>query len=224
MTTECANAIYDLTSNQLAAIIKRGYEMNERLHLITPRAFRSVIGQIGHRDRPRKVSGKLIGHWCDDTLEQIAGSTGYAVGGVRDSIWLANTVGVTRTVRRGGYKTSTRRIIDLDLMLVLLHDLDAEYPHIANETWCGVWRPKRGLDARSCGANAAAPIQDQDIYQDCGPINTTALDDGAGGVDRSDTELPLTAERIEQIAEGIANLRTRAIFISASSKHLQPHE
>lgn len=219
MTAERANATFDLTANQLAAIIERGYAMNDKLHRISPRAFRSIVGYIGTRDRPRKADCIPVAHWCDDTLEQIASSTGYAVGGVRDVIALATAVGVARIVRRGGYKTATRRTIDLDSMLVLLHDLCAEHPHLANEAWRGIWRPLRGTKAPKRGADSATPIQNQDIYQNRSAINYTAHEDGASGVDRPETELPLTAEQIEEAAAGIDNPRTRAIFISASSTH-----
>lgn len=108
MTTERANAIYDLTAEQLDAIIKRGYAMNEKLHKISPRAFSAIVGYIGHRDRLHEAGGKPVGHWCDDTLEQLASGTKCHVGGVRDVIALATTVGVIRTVRRGGCKTATK--------------------------------------------------------------------------------------------------------------------
>jgi len=127
MTTQRKNAISDLHTKQVAAIISHAYTINPKLHLISNRAFRHILGEIGHRDRPiRDKDRKEIGHWCGDTIEQLADATDWSCGTVSDVTQLATTVGVLRRVRRGGCKTATKRTIDLDAMWHLLNQLSAD--------------------------------------------------------------------------------------------------
>ncbi|GEM_PF-2498436 len=180
MTTEKKNAISDLTKGQCAAIIEYAYKQSPKLHKVSHRAFRSIVGEVGHRDRIQKNrEGKPIGHWCDSTLEQLADATGHKVGAVRDVLWLATEVGVVRTVSRGGKGTATKRTIDLHQMQVLLNELCAEYPHLTDEDWGGIWRNKRGMMPDMRGADTAPLISNQDIYQVTRKAN--ALDSGAIG-------------------------------------------
>lgn len=174
MTTEKKNAISDLTESQCAAIIEYAYKQTPTLHKVSQRAFRSIVGEVGHRDRIQKNrEGKPVGHWCESSLAQLASATGYSIGAVRDVLWLATTVGVISPVKKGGRNTATKRTIDTDAMLVLLNELCAEYPHLSNEDWRGIWRNKRGMteyhsgiDPYQRGADTAPSIVDQDSIQE----------------------------------------------------------
>lgn len=180
MTTTNKSAISDLTKGQCAAIIEYAYKKNPKLHKVKQRAFRSIVGEVGHRDHERKSrEGKPIGHWCDSTLEQLAAACDYSVATVRDALWLATTVGVVRTVKRGGKGTATKRTIDLDQMQILLNELCAEYPHLCDEDWGGIWRNKRGMMPDKRGADTAPLISNQYIYKETRKAN--ALDSGAIG-------------------------------------------
>lgn len=180
MTTEKKSAISDLTNGQCAAIIQYAYKQSPKLHKVSQRAFRSIVGEVGHRDRIQKSrEGKPIGHWCDSTLDQLAEATGHKVGAVRDVLWLATEVGVVRTVSRGGKGTATKRTIDLDQIQTLLNHLCAEYPHLCDEDWGGIWRNKRGVVPDKRGADTAPLISTQDIYQVTRKAN--ARDNGATG-------------------------------------------
>jgi hypothetical protein len=174
MTTEKKNAISDLTESQCTAIIEFAYMKTPTLKRISQRAFRSIVGEVGHRDRPQNDSnGKPAGFWCASSLDQLATATGYSVGAVRDVLWLATEVGIVRTVRRGGQNTATKRTIDLDAMLYLLNELCAEYPQLSDEDWRGIWRNKRGLtqfhsgiESNRRGADTAHLIVVQDSFQE----------------------------------------------------------
>lgn len=167
MTTEKKNAISDLTESQCAAIIEYAYKQTPTLHKVSQRAFRSIVGEVGHRDRIQKNrEGKPVGHWCESSLAQLASATGYSIGAVRDVLWLATTVGVISPVKKGGRNTATKRTIDTDAMLVLLNELCAEYPHLSNEDWGGIWRNKRGTMPDKRGADTAHLISNQDIYKE----------------------------------------------------------
>ena len=180
MTTEKKNAISDLTKDQCAAIIDFAYKQTPTLHKVSHRAFRHILGEIGHRDRIQKSrEGKPIGHWCDSTLEQLAADTNWSVGAVRDALRLATEVGVLRTIGKGGKGTAAKRTIDLNQMQTLLNHLCAEYPHLTNEDWRGIWRNKRGMMPDMRGADTAPLISNQDIYQVTRKAN--ALDSGAIG-------------------------------------------
>jgi hypothetical protein len=180
MTTEKKSAISDLTKGQCAAIIQYAYKQSPKLHKVSQRAFRSIVGEVGHRDRIQKSrEGKPIGHWCDSTLEQLADATGFSVAAVRDVLWLATNVGVVQQVKRGGKGTGSKRTIDLDQMQTLLNDLCAEYPHLCDGDWRGIWRNKRGIVPDKRGADTAPLISTQDIYQVTRKAN--ARDNGAIG-------------------------------------------
>lgn len=167
MTTPKKNAISDLTKAQCAAIIEYAYKKNPKLHKVKQRVFRSIIGEVGHRDREqRNREGKPIGYWCDSTLDQLATACDYSVATVRDVLAVATITGVVRTVKRGGKGTATKRTIDTDAMLVLLNELCAEYPHLNDEDWGGIWRNKRGIVPDSSGTNTAPLIVIQDIYKE----------------------------------------------------------
>jgi len=181
MTTQKKNAISDLTQAQCAAIIEYAYKKNPKLHKVKQRAFRSIVGEVGHRDREQKSrEGKPIGHWCDSTLDQLAAACDYSVAAVRDVLAVATIVGVVHTVKRGGKNTATKRTIDTDAMLLLLNELCAEYPHLCNEDWRGIWRNMRGIVPDSRGADTAPLIVIQDIYKETRntkPRNQSAFGD-----------------------------------------------
>jgi hypothetical protein len=180
MTTEKKNAISDLTKGQCKAILEYAYKQTPTLHKVSQRAFRAIVSEVGHRDRIQKSrEGTPIGHWCDSTLDQLARATGYEIPTVRDALWLATTVGVIQTVKRGGKGTASKRTIDLDQMQILLNELCAEYPHLTDEDWGGMWRNKRGMMPDMRGADTAPLISNQDIYQVTRKAN--ALDSGAIG-------------------------------------------
>ena len=174
MTTQKKNAISDLTNAQCAAIIEYAYKKNPKLHRVKQRAFRHIVGEVGHRDHERKNrEGKPVGFWCDSTLDQLAAACDYSVAAVRDVLAVATTVGVVHTVKRGGKNTATKRTIDTDAMLVLLNDLCAEYPHLNDEDWRGIWRNMRGLtqypsgiESNKRGADTAHLIVVQDSVQE----------------------------------------------------------
>jgi len=165
MTTQRKNAIDDLRAEQVTAIISHAYTINPKLHLISHRAFRHIISTIGHRDRPITNAGRRIGHWCGDSINQLADATGYKYGAVRDVIWLATTVGILRKVGQSGYNQPMRRTIDIDGMWQLLNQLSAEYPLLADVAWGGFWLGKRGIIPPMRGADTATPIVIQDITQ-----------------------------------------------------------
>lgn len=165
MTTERKNAISDLRAEQVAAIISHAYTINPKLHLVSHRAFRHILGEIGHRDRSMRKDGKSLGHYCGDTIEQLADATGFSYGTVRDVIWLANTVGVLRTVGQSGFDKPMRRTIDIDAMWHLLNQLSADNPLLTDVAWRGYWVGKRGIIPPMRGADTATPISNQDINQ-----------------------------------------------------------
>jgi len=166
MTTERKNSISELKAEQVKAIIAHAYALTPTLHLISERAFRAIISEIGHRDRPRNKDGKSVGHWCDETILQLANATAYSCGAVRDVIRLATTVGVLRTVGQSGYNKPMRRTIDIDAMGALLHDLWVDNPRLASPIFA---RNSTDLCAESTpplrGTDTAPPIKNQDIYQ-----------------------------------------------------------
>jgi hypothetical protein len=167
MTTEKKNAISDLTQAQCAAIIEYAYKKNPKLHKVKQRAFRAIVGEVGHRDREQKSrEGKPVGHWCDSTLEQLSTACDYSVATVRDVLAVATIAGVVRLEKRGGKGTASKRTIDLTQMQILLNELCAEFPHLCNEDWRGIWRNKRGIVPDSRGADSAPLTVIQDIYKE----------------------------------------------------------
>jgi hypothetical protein len=131
VTTQRANAIYDLTDAVVAAMIDAAAPY-KRGHRPSPRAFVHIVAYIGGRDRPRRGGGM----WCDDTYDQIATATRYSVAVVKDVIAAATRLGVVVTVRRGGYNTATRRSLDLvriaDLVACNATPLDASPNGVAH--------------------------------------------------------------------------------------------
>jgi hypothetical protein len=123
VTTERANAIYDLTDASVVAMLDAAVPY-ARGHRPSPRAFVHIIAYIGGRDRPRKRDGATC---CDDTYDQIAAATRYSRATVVDVVAAATRLGVVVTVARGGHKTATKRTIDL----VRLGDLVASITQLA---------------------------------------------------------------------------------------------
>ena len=124
VTTERANAFYDLTDAAVVAMLDAAAPY-ARGHRPSPRAFVQILAYIGGRDRPRKRHGGAT--WCDDTYDQIAAATRYSRATVVDVVAAATRLGVMVTVARGGYNTATRRTIDL----VRLADLVASITPLA---------------------------------------------------------------------------------------------
>jgi hypothetical protein len=174
MTTERKNAISDLSPAHTQAIIDHARKLNPKLHRISVRAFKAIIGEIGHRDRPHKTGG----HYCDSTAKQLGDATGFSEPVASDVVQTATQVGVLRTVKRGGHQTSWRRTIDIDALHRLLDQLTTENPHLADVTWYGFWRGKCGKSTANYGA---LPVPLRDTQEITRPAHTAALENGAAG-------------------------------------------
>ena len=109
MTTERANAIYNLTDAAVVAMLDAAAPY-KRGHRPSPRAFVQILAYIGHRDRVHRRTGQF---WCDDTYGQIATATRWSRSVVVDVVATATRLGVVVAVSRGGYNTATKRTLDL---------------------------------------------------------------------------------------------------------------
>lgn len=174
MTTERKNAISDLSRAHTQAIIDHARKLNPKLHRISIRAFKAIIGEIGHRDRPHKSGG----HYCDSTAKQLGDATGFDEATASDVVQTATQVGVLRTVKRGGHQTSWRRTIDIDALHLLLDQLTTENPHLADVSWYGFWRDKCGKSLANCGA---LPVPLRETQETTRPARTAAPKNGAAG-------------------------------------------
>jgi hypothetical protein len=173
MTTERKNAISDLSPAHTQAIIDHACKLNPKLHRVSGRAFKAIIGEIGHRDKPDKKFG---GHYCDSTAKQLGDAMFYSEAVASDVIQIATQVGVLRTVKRGGHQTSWRRTIDIDALHRLLDQLTTENPHLADVAWYGFWRDKCGKSTANYGA---LPVPLRDTQEITRPARTAALENGA---------------------------------------------
>ena len=112
MTTERANAIYDLAIDDVRKMIALAISNKPTLHKPSILAFKNILAYIGNRDRPRGKN--KAEHYCDDSQEQMAAATGYNTKDTpADVCLLATHLGILKTVRKGGKNTPTRRTIDL---------------------------------------------------------------------------------------------------------------
>ncbi len=168
MTSQRANAIYDIDADRVTQMIDQALLTRPKLKRVSARSFKSVLAYIGHRDRPRNKT--KTEHYCDDSLEQIANALGY--GGdrksatVADVVALATHIGILKTVRAGGRNTPTRRTIDLDKLNDLVTvatveiDLDNYGEHQPNE------HDSYGEYANSNGVSTVTPIDPKELPKD----------------------------------------------------------
>ena len=154
MTSQRANAIYDIEPNGVIKMLDQALADRPKLHRPSVRAFKCVLAYIGHRDRPRNKD--KTEHYCDDSLEQIANAIGdLSIDVAADVVALATHLGILKTVRTGGRGKPTRRTIDLDKLNDLVTvatvgiDLDS-YGEYANSN---------GVSANSNGVSTVTPIE-----------------------------------------------------------------
>ena len=165
MTTERANAIYDLDPNDVIKMLDQALTERPKLKRPGVRAFKSVLAYIGHRDRFRNKA--KTEHYCDDTLKQIA----YAIGDpswsvAADVVAVATHLGILKTVRAGGKDTPARRTINLDKLneLVTLAtvaiDSDSNAgDHLNRVDSYGEYADSNGVSPHSNGVSTATPIE-----------------------------------------------------------------
>ena len=165
MTTERANAIYDLDPNDVIKMLDQALTNRPKLHRPSVRAFKCVLAYIGHRDRFRNKA--KTEHYCDDTLEQIAfaiGDPSYAVAA--DVVAVATHLGILKTVKAGGKDTPTHRTIDLDKLGELvtvatvaidIHSNGGDHPNRVDSY--GEYADSYGEYSHSNGVSTATPIE-----------------------------------------------------------------
>lgn len=179
MTSQRANAIYDLGNDAVVKMIDAAVARRPALKRPGVRSFKTVLGYIGHRDRPRNKDKSE--HFCDDSLDQIAGALGFGgdhrkSAAVADVVALATDLGILRTVRAGGRNTPTRRTIDLAKLAELLTVAtvaiasDSNGEHHANrlDTY-GEYADTYGENANSNGVSTATPIEPKELPKDDHP-------------------------------------------------------
>ena len=175
MTSQRANAIYDIEPNGVIKMLDQALADRPKLHRPSVRAFKCVLAYIGHRDRPRNKD--KTEHYCDDSLEQIANALGYAgdrkSATVADVVALATHLGILKTVRAGGRNTPTRRTIDLDKLNQLVAvatvgiDLDNYGEHQQNQhDSYGKYANSNGVSANSNGVSTVTPIEPRELPRD----------------------------------------------------------
>lgn len=160
MTTERANAIYDLALDDVRKMIALAKATRPSLHKPSVRAFKCVLGYIGHRDRIRVKDHNK--QYCDDSLKQIAKAVGYETFDVAaDVVAVATHLGILKTVRKGGKNTPTHRTIDLAKLDELINS-NGEYTVTINTDSNGKHRTKsadsNGELTNSNGEYTAPPI------------------------------------------------------------------
>ena len=175
MTSQRANAIYDIDADRVTQMIDQALLTRPKLKRVSARSFKSVLAYIGHRDRPRNKT--KTEHYCDDSLEQIANALGY--GGdrksatVADVVALATHIGILKTVRAGGRNTPTRRTIDIDKLNDLVTvatveiDLDNYGEHQPNQhDSYGEYANSNGVSPNSNGVSTVTPIEPREYPRD----------------------------------------------------------
>ena len=172
MTTQRANAIYNIGAHRAHLMIDHALATRPKLHRPSAMSFINVLSYIGHRDRIRPKDHNK--QYCDDTLEQIADSLAL-VGSrksslVADSIAVATHLGILKTVRVGGKGKATHRTIDLDkldeLLTVLTVPIDVD-SNGGNRTKSS---DSNGDHADSYGVLPVTPISTIDNQQSTAPV------------------------------------------------------
>ena len=164
MTTQRANAIYDLAPIDVVKMLDQALTDRPKLHRPSVRAFKCVLAYIGHRDRPRNKN--KTEHYCDDSLEQIANAIGdQSIDVAADVVAVATHLGILKTVRAGGRNTPTRRTIDLDklneLVTVATVGIDQVSNggnHLNRADSYGEYANSNGEIANSNGVSTVTPI------------------------------------------------------------------
>ena len=172
MTSQRANAIYDIKPNGVIKMLDQALADRPKLHRPSVRAFKCVLAYIGHRDRPRNKD--KTEHYCDDSLEQIANAIGdLSIDVAADVVALATHLGILKTVRAGGRNTPTRRTIDLDKLNDLVTvatvgiNLDSYGEHQQNHhDSYGEYANSNGVSANSNGVSTVTPIEPRELPRD----------------------------------------------------------
>ena len=164
MTTQRANAIYDLDPSDVIKMLDQALTDRPKLKRPGVRAFKCVLAYIGNRDRFRDKA--KTEHYCDDSLEQIA----YAIGDpswyvAADVVAVATHLGILKTVRAGGKGIAARRTINLDklneLVTVATVAIDSDSnagDHLNRVDSYGEYADSNGEIANSNGVSTVTPI------------------------------------------------------------------
>jgi hypothetical protein len=169
MTSQRANAIYDIKPNDVIKMLDQALADRPKLHRPSVRAFKCVLAYIGHRDRPRNKD--KTEHYCDDSLGQIANAIGdLSIDVAADVVALATHLEILKTVRAGGRNTPTRRTIDLDKLNQLVTvatvviDLDSYGEHQQNRhDSYGEYANSNGVSTNSNGVSTVTPIEPREL-------------------------------------------------------------
>lgn len=176
MTTQRANAIYDLAPIDVVKMLDQALTDRPKLHRPSVRAFKCVLAYIGHRDRPRNKN--KTEHYCDDSLEQIANAIGdQSIDVAADVVAVATHLGILKTVRAGGRNTPTRRTIDLDKLNELvtvatvgIDQISNGGNHLNRADSYGEYANSNGEIANSNGVSTVTPIDPKCDHQRTAPV------------------------------------------------------
>ena len=182
MTTQHANAIYDLDRADVIKMINQAMTSRPKLKRPSVLSFKSVLAYIGHRDRFRNKA--KTEHYCDDSLDQIADALGFKgiwkAATIADVVAMATHLGIVKTVRAGGKDVAARRTINLerlselvtvDLPLLTKSDSNGDHPDSY-----GDYSNSYGDHAHSNGVSTATPITNSDP-QRTAPLSAAVRDD-----------------------------------------------
>lgn len=175
MTSQRANAIYDIDAGRITQMIDQAIATRPTLKRVSARSFKCVLAYIGHRDRPRNKS--KTEHYCDDSLDQIANAIGYSgdrkSAAVADVVAVATHLGILKTVRAGGRNTPTRRTLDLDKLGQLVTvstvaiDQDNYGEHRQNpHNSYGEYANSNGEITNTYGELTVTPIEPKELPKD----------------------------------------------------------
>ena len=169
MTTQRANAIYDLNRADVIKMIDHAMTSRPKLKRPSVRSFKCVLAYIGHRDRIRPKDHNK--QYCDDTLKQIADAIGDPSHRVAaDVVAMATHLGILKTVKAGGKGTPAHRTIDLvklaELVTVTTVGIDRD-SNGGNRTKTS---DSNGDHADSNGVSTVTPIATIDNQQSTAPV------------------------------------------------------
>lgn len=99
MTTEAANYAYNLDNGWLAVLLADYQREVKGHHTPSVKSVKQVASYLGHRQRFRSKYGLIC---VDETIEQIAQATALMKDAVSDALRFMDTVGITKTIKRGG--------------------------------------------------------------------------------------------------------------------------
>ena len=203
MTTQRANAIYDLNRADVIKMIDHAMTSRPKLNRPSVLSFKSVLSYIGHRDRFRNKA--KTEHYCDDSLEQIADAVGFAgnrkTSSVADVVMMATHLGILKTVRAGGRDVATRRTINLERLAELVSVVTVE---IESDSY-GVHADRYGVHANSNGDHAdsygvlpVTPIEpiSKIENQSTAPLSAAVLDVDTNSGDLVDVLVDVFVKRL----------------------------